>query len=132
MDRKQILIVDDEPNVLMTYRLVLGKQNCDVTAVLSSGVARQTIDSLDFDLLMCDLSLERQVSGITVIEYALSRRSDLPTILLTGYASDEAIEWAESRHIPILEKPIDIQKLLELVHKLTARGDSSAAGKSKS
>lgn len=124
MEKKQILVVDDEPNVLVTYRLILQQQGFEVTAAISSEEARRAIDKTKLDLLLCDLSLEKQVSGFDVIEYARSKNPDLPAVLLTGYASQEANEWAEAKRIPVLFKPIDIQQLLETISQLTRKQDA--------
>lgn len=125
MEKKRILVVDDEPNVLVTYRLILQQQGFEAHAAISSEEARRALDSLEFDLLLCDLSLEKQESGFDVIGYARGKHATLPAILLTGYASAEANEWAEAQKIPILFKPIDVQQLLDTISSLT-RNDEHA------
>ncbi|SRR6266567_2124901 len=128
MDKKQILVVDDEPNVLVTYQLILQQQGFAVTAAISSEEARRCIDSVNIDLLLCDLSLEKQESGFDVIEYARKKDAKIPVALLTGYATQDANDWASERGIPVLFKPIDIQHLLETINALIANeGGSNAA-----
>jgi hypothetical protein len=46
-----ILVVDDEPNVLVTYRLILQQQGYDVSAALSSKEARAALAGDRADLL---------------------------------------------------------------------------------
>ncbi len=119
MERKfRILVVDDEPNVLVTYRLILQQQGYEVGAVLSSDEARRALSEKSIDLLLCDLSLEKQESGFDVVEFARCQNPDLPTVLLTGYATPEANEHAEELGIPVLFKPIDIKELLETISGL--------------
>jgi DNA-binding NtrC family response regulator len=117
-DRFHILVVDDEPNVLITYRLILEQQGYRVSAAISSADARNTLSSDRVDLLLCDLSLEGQESGFDVIEYATRLTPGIATLLLTGYATPEANERAEKNGIPVLFKPIDIQQLLETISRL--------------
>ena len=66
-------MVDDEPNVLVTYRLILQQQGYEVSAAISSEEARNMLQKGGVDLLLCDLSLEKQQSGFDVIEFG--RRS---------------------------------------------------------
>src|SRR5271165_6308745 len=113
-----ILVVDDEPNVLLTYRLILQQQGYNVCAALSSEEARKAISEQEVDLLLCDLSLEKQESGFDVIAFARQHRPDLPAVLLTGYATPEANDRAQQLGIPILFKPIDIKELLETISAL--------------
>ena len=116
--KPQILVVDDEPNVLVTYRLILQQQGYDVSAALSSEEARECLAATRIDLLLCDLSLEKQENGFDVIDFARHKNPKMPTVLLTGYATPEANEHAEKLGIPVLFKPIDIKELLETISQL--------------
>ncbi len=131
MKRKcNILVVDDEPNVLLTYRLILQQQGYAVCAALSSEEARKAISEQEVDLLLCDLSLEKQESGFDVIAFARQNNPEVPTVLLTGYATPEATDRAEQLGIPVLFKPIDIKELLETIASLLKEnyGQHEAAG----
>ena len=119
MQRKHhILVVDDEPNVLVTYRLILEQRGYIVSAALSSEAARANLLGEEIDLLLCDLSLERQENGFAVIEFARQKKVDMPAVLLTGYATPEATDRAAELGIPVLFKPIDIKELLETISAL--------------
>lgn len=117
-DKGRILVVDDEPNVLLTYRLILQQQGYEACAALSSEEARNCLQEGGVDLLLCDLSLEKQQSGFDVIDFGRALDPDMQAVLLTGYASVEANERAEREGIPVLFKPIDIQQLLEMISNL--------------
>jgi len=108
----RILVVDDEPSVLTTYRMILEQKGYDVVAAASSGAARKALESAKLDLLLCDLSLEEKDSGFEIIDYARSRQPGLPSLLLTGYASRDVSERAQRSGISVLFKPIDIQEFL--------------------
>ncbi len=116
--KAHILVVDDEPNVLVTYRLILQQQGYQVSAAISSEEARACLQKGSIDLLLCDLSLEKQQSGFDVIEYGRRLNPNLRAALLTGYASVEANDRAEQENIPVLFKPIDIQQLLQVIVEL--------------
>lgn len=119
MKRKShILVVDDEPNVLITYRLILQQRGYEVSAAVSSEEARRLLGEEAIDLLLCDLSLEKQENGFDVIEFARERHSNIPAVLLTGYATLEANDRAQGLGIPVLFKPIDINELLETISAL--------------
>lgn len=129
--KSHILVVDDEPNVLVTYRLILQQQGYEVSAALSSEEARDALSTRQIDLLLCDLSLEKQENGFDVIDFARHQNSNMPTVLLTGYATPEANEHAEKLGIPVLFKPIDIKELLETISHLLKENyeQHEAAGK---
>lgn len=129
--KKKILVVDDEPNVLVTYKLILQQQGFEVVAAISSEEAKRALETTEFNLLLCDLSLEKQVSGFDVIELARVVQPNVTPVLLTGYASQEANETAEQKGIPVLFKPIDIQQLLETISALTRKQDAVRQASSK-
>jgi DNA-binding NtrC family response regulator len=119
MKRKwNILVVDDEPNVLLTYRLILQQEGYDVAPALSSDEARRAILEQRIDMLLCDLSLEKQENGFDVIEFARQKDPSMPVVLLTGYATPEANDRAQQLAIPVLFKPIDIKELLDTISGL--------------
>ncbi len=113
--KSRILVVDDEPAVLLTYRMILEQKGYDVTVATCSREAHAALDKGGFDLLLCDLSLEEQHSGFDVIEYARQMRPEMRPVLLTGYATKEIADQAEREGIPVLFKPIDIEEFLGMI-----------------
>ena len=113
----RVLVVDDEPSVLLTYRMILEQQGYTVTASISSKDAIAALDQHPMDLLICDLSLEQKHTGFEVIEYARRQPNSatVPAILVTGYANKEVMDKAEESGIAILFKPIDINEFLSTI-----------------
>lgn len=121
--KSRLLVVDDEPNVLVTYRLILQQQGYDVSAAISAKEARKVLSAEEIDLLLCDLSLEQQENGFDVIDFARQQNSEMPAVLLTGYATPEANDRAQELGIPVLFKPIDIKQLLATIADLLRKTD---------
>ena len=115
---KKVLVVDDEPAVLSTYRLILEQTGYDTVAAATSREAIRAIHEHDFDLILSDFSLEQQHTGFEVIEAAKKKNEQVPCCILTGYATLETADQAEGRGIGILYKPIDIQEFLQTTSKL--------------
>jgi DNA-binding NtrC family response regulator len=123
--KKYVLVVDDEPSVLLTYRMILEQQGYHVTAAISSRDAIAGIEQQAMDLLICDLSLEQKHTGFEVIEFARRRDPQVPAILVTGYASKEVMDKAEQNAITVLFKPIDINEFLSTISsKVRSRHES--------
>lgn len=120
-----VLVVDDEPSVLLTYRLILEQHGYRVTASLSSKEAIAALDEHAMDLLICDLSLEHKHTGFEVIEYGRQRDAAVPAILVTGYASKDVTDKAERAGVTVLFKPIDINEFLSTIsQKVRSRHES--------
>jgi DNA-binding NtrC family response regulator len=123
--KARVLVVDDEASVLTTYRLILEQQGYSVTAVLTSKDAKETIAKQGFDLVLCDYSLEQQHTGFEVIAAARDRNPQVPSILLTGYATVETSEEAKKRQIGVLFKPIDIKEFLTTISQMLRNNNES-------
>jgi len=115
----KVLVVDDEASVLMTYRLILEQQGYDVAAAATSREAIDAVKENDFDLILCDFSLEQQHSGFEVIDAARRKDPNVPCVLLTGYATLETADQAKQNGIEVLYKPIDIAEFLHTTSRLT-------------
>ena len=122
----RVLVVDDEASVLITYRLILEQQGYMVTACATSREAMAEIEKQKFDVVLCDYSLEEQHTGFEVISEARKRDPQTPAALLTGYATKETTDEAESRDIGIMFKPIEIEEFLATTSKLLRRDNESS------
>jgi DNA-binding NtrC family response regulator len=118
----RILVVDDEASVLITYRLILERQGYQVAACKTSREAIETLRAQDFDLVLCDYSLEEQHTGFEVIEAARRRKAGVPAVLLTGYATRETADEAALHSINVLFKPIEIEEFLSMTADLLQKG----------
>jgi len=122
----RVLVVDDEPSVLVTYRLILEQEGYDVVACGTSREAIAAIKKQKFDVVLCDYSLEEQHTGFEVITAARKSDADLPAALLTGYATQETTEEAAQRGIGVMFKPIEIAEFLATTSNMLRRDNESS------
>ncbi|MGI9104469.1 MAG: response regulator [Terriglobales bacterium] len=123
-----ILVVDDEPAVLLTYTMILRQHGYDVFGVATARQAKQVLQERGFDLLICDLALESSQSGFDVLRAARERYPSLPALLLTGYATSEIAEEAKRQHVSLLFKPIEVETLLRSIADHVGRPRRRAGG----
>lgn len=126
-----ILVVDDEPSVLLTYGLILEKEGYAVKTAETSKAAIEELEANVFDLVLCDYSLEQEHTGFEVIERARQLYPGIAAVLLTGYASIETADEAKRRGVSILFKPIDIQEFFQTVQTLMRNKNESQKGRQK-
>ena len=121
----RVLVVDDEAAVLLTYRLILEQQGYDVTACSTSVDAIAAVERQMFDVVLCDYSLEEQHTGFEVITAARRRDPEVPAALLTGYATKDTADEAQSQGIGIMFKPIEIDEFLATTSNMARKKDES-------
>jgi signal transduction histidine kinase/FixJ family two-component response regulator len=119
----RVLLVDDDALVRESIALQLGASGYKVVAACSGFDALATLDAGErFDCMVTDLSMPN-MDGLTLIRLAHQRRPHLPTVLLTGYATDItglAIGGAISGTFTLLRKPILGKELADRLASLIA------------
>src|SRR5512134_516229 len=118
---KKILIVDDEPTILLTLSHLLG--NKDTTVITSSRIeeAEEALARYTFDLVIADIRLSGMegVEGLELLSYVKQISPKTNVIIMTAYGSDEMREEAYKRGaFQYFEKPIDIPHLIERVQSM--------------
>jgi DNA-binding NtrC family response regulator len=113
--KPQILVVEDDPSVLTTYRMLLEQQGYGVVSADSFDEAARSLREQSFDLLICDLSLDKRHSAFEVIQLAQEHHPGTTAVVVTGYASPEEIVRAEESRARVLLKPIEIQEFLSTI-----------------
>ncbi len=121
----RVLVVDDEGAVLLTYRLILERQGYDVVACGTSVQAIAAIGKEQFDVVLCDYSLEEQHTGFEVISAARKRDPAVPAALLTGYATKETADEAAGQGIGVMFKPIEIEEFLATTANMLRKNNES-------
>jgi len=124
--KNRILVVDDEKIALKNLEHILKKEGYTVVTASSGEEAVKKLESSDFDVVMTDLKMDN-INGIDVLEKTKSRYSDVPVIIITGYASvDTAVEAIRKGAFDYIEKPIRLEEVRSVVKqalqkKLTTR-----------
>ena len=116
--KPEVLVVEDEASVLLTYRLLLEENGYKVFTALSSQEAATVLARKRFDLVLCDLSLEQNHTGFEVFERVWKRYPKVPCVMLTGYANRETTERAEKAGITVFFKPIEIEEFLQALKSM--------------
>ncbi len=136
MSSGSILVVDDEERQREIYRDILQDEGYDAETAPSGEAALRLLAQRRFDLVVTDLNLTG-MTGVQLLTEILTADPTLAVILITGYPSvQSAIEATKRGVYQYLEKPVDRDKLLDVVGevfqrlstlKLTIIGNSPAA-----
>jgi EAL domain-containing protein (putative c-di-GMP-specific phosphodiesterase class I) len=120
----RLLLVDDDPAILRTYRRALERRGATVTSACNGKEAVGHLEADSFDVIVSDICMP-EMTGIEFLEAVRGRDVDVPVILVTGTSSMEtaipAIEYGAFRY---LSKPVREQELWDVtlraasMHKL--------------
>ncbi|MCM8778856.1 MAG: response regulator [Candidatus Omnitrophica bacterium] len=111
MEKKRILIVDDEKNMCEALFDVLEQEGFSVSTALDKEEALRLAKNIEFDLLLLDVRL-KGTQGTELISAFKEIRPEMAVIIITGYPSlDSAIEGARLGISDYLLKPISMESL---------------------
>ncbi len=118
---KHILIVDDEPNVRMTYRVALETEGF-ITHEADSGIRALEIGlSRHLDVAILDMRMP-EMDGLQLLEAMRDRDVRTPVIIITAYADvPNAVKAMKLGAIDFLQKPLTPGQLRAIVHDVLER-----------
>ncbi len=123
--KTRILVVDDEPDMLLTLSDLLGQAGFEVDTAPTGAQMREAMSRKSYALLLLDLRL-RSEDGMTLAR-ELRQSSNLPIIMISG-ASDETdrILLLELAADDFLVKPFSPRDLLARVRAVLRRCQPAA------
>jgi CheY-like chemotaxis protein len=113
----KLLLVDDEPSILTTLRMILTSEGFDVHTAASGKAAKAALVQTSFDVVLTDLSMESTTSGYDVVHAAQEQTRKPVTVVLSGY-SELLDKWQMEGADAGLQKPVDVPDLVATIHRL--------------
>lgn len=116
MDKPEILVVDDEQEMLVSYQKILNRAGYKVyTASRAEEAFEMLENNHPFSLVISDLKMPG-MDGLSFLSILKKNHPHLPVIMVTGYGTLEiGVEAVKSGAFDFIEKPFSSKKLLESV-----------------
>jgi DNA-binding NtrC family response regulator len=116
MDNLEILVVDDEQEMLISYQKILKRAGYQV---ISAPGAEEALQILQGDhkisLVLCDLKMPG-MDGMELLTVLKQNYPHLPFVMVTGFGTLEiGIEAVKNGAFDLIEKPFSQQKLLTCI-----------------
>ena len=111
----KILVVDDEPDILLMLRMALEDEGYDVVLAADGEMAMSRIEEHSPDLVVLDLMMP-VLDGYGVLGRLQSQGSTLPVVVLSARSDQSDIDRALALGAAeFMSKPFDLDRLLALV-----------------
>jgi len=124
---KKIIVIDDEPNVRLGYRITLETEGFTVQEANGAEQALEAFDGDSFDLAILDLRMP-EMDGLDLLAIMREHGLDTPTVIITAYGDvPHAVKAMKLGAIDFLQKPLTPEQLRELVSEVIARHETPAA-----
>ncbi len=119
MSRRRLLVIDDEPALVLTLRCLLEQDHDVVTVTDGREALRRLVEDEPFHLVLCDLAMPG-LDGPDLYDRVRERRPELAErfVFMTGGAFTEKItRFVERAARPCLQKPFPIAEIESLLRR---------------
>ncbi len=115
MNIKNVLLVDDEPDILELLDLTLSRMGLNTQTAATVAEAHSALSQQQFDLCLTDMNLP-DGSGLDIVRSIQNSDNKCPVAVITAYGSMEmAIESLKAGAFDFVSKPVDLIRLRSLV-----------------
>ena len=112
----RVLVLDDDADVLLAMRMVLGQCGCDTRTAASVAEAVGAVSG-DWmpQLMLVDYRLPDVRDGIDAVARLRAIIGPVPAVIMTGDTGPEHLKRTEGSGLPVLHKPVRLDQLREVV-----------------
>lgn len=117
MERKRLLIVDDEKNIRLTLARALEIENLEVETAAYAEEALFKLGQGEYALLLVDIELPG-MDGMTLLQQIRQKHPSTPVMIITAYGSAESIaEAMKLGAVDYVQKPFSPKEIRQRVLK---------------
>jgi DNA-binding NtrC family response regulator len=107
VEKPRVLVVDDDPAVLMAVSRILSRGGCDIVQRDDGRGALQAVESDNIDVAVLDVMLPH-VTGLEILKEIRNKKPHMAVVMMTASGSIEtAVEAVKSGAFDYLMKPFD-------------------------
>ena len=127
MAKKKILIIDDDPDVVLATRMPLESSGYEVFEAGTQAEGLAAVDETKPDLIILDVMMDTHTAGFQLAQKlhgpdAKEAHLAIPILMVTAVHQTTPLRFTpDADYLPVegfVDKPIDPQKLLKEVEKL--------------
>ena len=136
MDKPKILIIDDDPDLVESMQITLEANDYEVESAYNGTDGLRLVKETNPDLIILDVMMDSITEGLQVSYQIRSpdpqseykNYSNIPILMVTGVSQKMHMKFStetDEDYLPVdelVEKPIQLDALLEKVGKLIKKG----------
>ena len=122
---KEILVIDDNPDIRLLVSNILKEQNFEVRTAANYDQAVFEINKKLPDLAIIDIKLDKpDKDGIDLLKIINKKNKQIPVIMISGHATVKiAVEAIRLGAYEFIEKPFSREKILNYVNRALESSD---------
>lgn len=127
LEIKSVLLVDDDPELAQTLKLLLESRNFVVTTASNGVEALREVMSLDFEVILCDMMMPHMAGDMFYLAVQRTKPHLCERfIFITGHADNPKVtDFIEKVDGLVLFKPVPIEDLVGMISLALRRGEQT-------
>jgi len=115
VDKKKILIVDDDQDICETLSDILDEEGYDVVTACDGQEALEKIRQGSFNLVITDIKMPI-MDGMALLKEIEKSHTDIEVIVITSYGNEgQQVEAARLGAYEYLNKPLNLDQLKNII-----------------
>lgn len=112
-----ILIVEDEALIAVDIKEICEEAGYEIVSICyRASQALYALQQGHFDLVLLDINLEDELSGIDIAQFILNNKMAIPFIFLTSYSDTQTLNAAKDVHpMGYVVKPFQKEQLISTI-----------------
>ncbi len=120
-EKAAILIVDDNANLCSIMALILKSYDYTITTAGNGQEAVDKVREQPFDVILMDIKMP-VMGGVESLQIIKEMRPEAVVVMMTAYAREDIVQEAMQKGAyDIYDKPVDIDKFIEVVESVTGK-----------
>ncbi len=121
-----MLLADDEPAILFTFRTILEESGFDVESASSFQKAQESIRKNKYDAVISEYDLGREALGLELARQAKKRSLTPAVVLYSGHPTLARLRAALDLRVDYFAfQPIDLDEIKSALFRLISRRSES-------
>jgi DNA-binding response OmpR family regulator len=121
VEKKRVLVIDDEKNIRLTFSEILTQMGLDTRTAASGEEALTKLEKTNFDLVLLDFRMAG-IDGIEVLRRIRVGRPKVPVIMITAHGTiASAVEAMKLGAVDFIQKPCTPAEIREEVTRVMQR-----------
>ena len=128
-DRHKILVVDDDPDMLKSSKMLLETADYDVAVAEGGAQGILRLESEEFDLVLLDINMP-DVDGEQVLKFINDKKINVAVVVLSGETDFDHVTGAfQLGAFDFVKKPYEFDELKMTMKRLIITTPGKAPGK---
>lgn len=128
MNKKKILLVDDDPDIISAFEAILTNKGYDVVTAFNRSEGIKKFNSLVPDLAILDVMMDDEHDGFEMSREIKKSHPETPIIMLTGISEITGVNFRAAASDPdwlpadeFLDKPVNPEELVSTIEELLSK-----------